>query len=273
MNETLYRPPSGNTRRSIAGIALSLVMALSTIAAVIPGRETVVIPTVPIQLIYYGVFDTAVEQRIIAAMPEFLVSSSAAGPRNGNADIRKFMAAGIKYLEYIDAGYEGKYPKSIPWELDLNLQYIDAAARAGAWGIFVDEVSDDVYTPADYGYLQQIADRAHSLGLKVVFNTGSFAWADRLMDYADYLGSTETWGNEPLTPSQAKWADRTWLLKYHIYDADAATGITAGAWSKGIRAQYTTAEYGALPPWFESYVAQIRSYTGPMLASAPWAAP
>jgi hypothetical protein len=147
----------------------------------------------------------------------------------------------------------------MPHDLQSNLNYIAAAAQAGAWGVFVDEVSDDVYTLADYNFLQQIADKAHSLGLKVVFNTGSFAWSDRLMSYADYLGSTETWSNEPLTPSQIKWASRTWLLKYDVSDSATAGSITEGAWSKGIRAQYTTLDYLSLPGWFENYISQIRA--------------
>jgi hypothetical protein len=109
-------------------------------------------------------------------------------------------------LAYIDGGYEGTQSRSMPNDLQSNLNFITAAAQAGAYGIFLDEVSDGIYMTPKYNYLQQIASKAHSLGLKVPFNTGTDSWADQLMNYADYINSSEAWNNAPLTKSQSKWA-------------------------------------------------------------------
>ena len=249
--------------RKLLLTVVSITLVLSAIGILPLATNSVVSAastTLPINMIYYGWHDYTTDQRIINAHPQSLVGNSAAGPWRGNANISLFMSAGIKYFEYIDGGYEGTRAGYIPTDLWSNLNYIDAAARAGAYGIFLDEVSDGVWTPANYSYLQQISDKAHSLGLKVVFNTGMFAWADQLMNYCDFINSSETWSNTPLTTSQSKWASRTWLLTYGIYDATTAAILTLGAWSKGIIAQYTCSAFSGLPYWFESYIAQILPY-------------
>ena len=46
------------------------------------------------------------------------------------------MLAGIKYFEYLDGGYEGTVSRSIPNDLQSNLNYLMAAETAGAYGIF-----------------------------------------------------------------------------------------------------------------------------------------
>lgn len=217
-------------------------------------------PTLPVNMIYYGWHDAATTQRIINAHPKSLVSNSAAGPWRSNADISQFMSAGINYYEYLDGGYENTRTGYVPTDLWSNLNYIEAAAKAGAYGIFLDQVSDGIYTTPNYTYLQMVADKAHSLGLKVVFNTGMFTWADQLMNYCDYINSSETWNGAPLTASQSKWASRTWLLTYGINDATTAANITTGAWSKGISSQYATTFFSGLPYWFESYISQITPY-------------
>jgi hypothetical protein len=222
---------------------------------------------VPINMIYYGWMDSTTEQTIINTHPEFLVGNSWAGPWRGNANVSKLMAAGIKYFEYIDGAYENTYWRAVPTDLASNLNYVAAAAQAGAYGIFLDEVSDGVYTAANYGYLQQIADKAHSLGLKVVFNTGMFAWADQLMSYCDYLNSTETWQDSALTASQSKWASRTWLLTYGVYDGYTASSLTNAALAKGIRAHYATTAFSYFPTYYSAYVSQIGTYYTPAPAT------
>ena len=186
--------------------------------------------SVSINMVFYGKHSAAIDEAIINANPEYLISTSQAGPMKGNADINKFTTAGIKYFEYLTGGYEEKFPKTLPVDLQSNFDFIDAVAAAGGYGIFFDEVSDGIWTIPDYSYLQQISSKAHSLGLKVVFNTGVNDWVDPLMDYCDYIGSTEQWANAPLTASQQKWANRTWLLRREgINDAVTAANLTTSA--------------------------------------------
>ena len=254
-----------STRRLLPTIG-SIILAILTIGilafspAGLTNKALAASTPVPINMIYYGWMDYTTEQNIINAHPEFLVSNSAAGPWRGNANISKFMSAGIKYFEYIDGAFENTYSRAIPTDLWSNLNYITAAAQAGAYGIFVDEVSDGIYTTPNYSYLQQIADKAHSLGLKVVFNTGMFVWADALMNYCDYINSSETWQGAALTASQSKWASRTWLLTYNVYDAATAVNLTNSALSKGIKSHYATSAFTILPGYFTTYVSQINSY-------------
>jgi hypothetical protein len=216
--------------------------------------------TVPINMIYYGWHDSTVDNSIISAKPEFLVDNSPAGPWKGNASISKFTSAGIKYFEYIDGGYEGTAKQAIPNDLQSNLNYISAAAAAGAYGVFLDEVSSSP-SSASLNYLKQIADKAHSLGLKVVFNVGVDSWSDSLMAYCDFINSSEIWNNAPLTASQSKWASRTWLLTQDLTDATTAAYLTNSAISEGINAHYGTTSYGALPTWLGSYVSLISTST------------
>lgn len=213
---------------------------------------------VAINMPYYGSNSGGADLAIVNAHPAFLINNSAAGPWKGDANISKYRSAGIKYFEYLDGGYEGRFRRSIPNDLPSNLNYISAAARGGAYGIFLDEVSDGIYTTPNYNYLKAIANKAHSLGLKVVFCTGMPSWADQLMNYCDYLTSSETWQNTPLTASQSKWATRVWLLTYGINDATTAANLTKAAWSKGILAEYACYNYPTLPVWLDSYISQIR---------------
>jgi hypothetical protein len=211
-----------------------------------------------INLIYYGSNSNTTDQSIINANPEYLVDNSPAGPWRGNANISKFMSAGIKYFEYIDGGYEGTVSQAIPNDLQSNLTYINAIAKAGAYGVFIDEVSASPSASA-LNYLKQLADRAHSLGLKVVFNAGVDSWSDSLMSYCDFINSSEVWNNNPLTASQIKWASRTWFLTQGVNDAATAANLTEAAWSKGVEAEYVCNSYVALPTWLASYITLIES--------------
>jgi hypothetical protein len=224
--------------------------------------------TVPIavDMIYYGWNTSTTDQRIINALPEFLVNNSTAGPWNGNANVGTFTSAGIHYFEYIDGGYEGTALRSIPNDLQSNLNYISAAQRAGAYGIFLDEVSDGIWARANYSYLHQIADYAHSLGLKVVFNTGVSDWSAQLMNYCDYINSSETWNlTSTLTAIQSTYANRIWLETEGVTDDGTAAQLTEYAWSKGVLAQYSCYEYLSLPDWLESYISDLRTYTTPLV--------
>ena len=214
---------------------------------------------VAINMIYYGSNSNGVEQNIIDVHPEFLVDNSPAGPEKGDADVAEYEASGIKYFEYLDGGYEGTVQRAIPNDLQSNLNYIKAAANAGAYGIFLDEVSDypNVVT---LNYLKQIYNKAHSLGLKVVFNTGEPNWSSELMKYCDYMNSSETWEDNHLTKSQNEYGNRVWLETQGVTDATSAMKLTENAWEAGIEAEYACDEYIALPDWLDNYVVQIRSY-------------
>ena len=219
---------------------------------------------VSINMIYYGWNTSSTDQRIINAVPEFLVDNSPAGAWKGNANISQFMAVGIDYFEYIDGGYEGTQSRSIPNDLQSNLKFIAAAKQAGAYGIFLDEVSDGIWTKANYNYLQQITDYAYSLGLKVVFNTGVSEWASQLMSYCDFVNSSENWQvGTALTTSQKTYASRIWLETEGVQNDAKAAQLTEYAWSKGILAEYACNAYAALPNWLEGYISALRAYLTP----------
>jgi Putative Ig domain len=234
------------------------ILILVSIFTVVTGQSRVLAasPTVSVNLINYGGDSTAIDNTIINAHPAFIVDNSPAGPWKGNANISTFMSAGIKYFEYLDGGYEGTEAQAIPNDITSNLNYITAAANAGAYGIFLDEVSENP-SSASLSYLQQIYNKAHSLGLKVVFNTGVDSWSDSLMSYCDYINSSEVWNNAPLTASQTKWASRTWLLTQGVNDATTAANLTKAAWAKGILAEYACSSYGSIPSWLPTYYSLI----------------
>ena len=245
----------------LAIIALSLILGFPSLAVTTVDVRAAASP-VSINMVYYGLHSAAIDQAIINANPVFLIGASTIGPLAGNTDINKFTAAGIKYFEYLTGGYETKYPKGLPVDLQSNLDFIDAVAAAGAYGIFFDEVSDGVWTTPNYSYLQQISSRARSLGLKIAFNTGVNNWVDQLMNYCDYIGSTEQWANAPLTPSQQKWSNQTWLLRREgVNNAVTAANLTIGAWDKGVSAAYATPGLSTLPSWLPEYISLISPFS------------
>ena len=245
---------------TIAGCALALCLAAALAISPLGGIDKVMAAsaTVSIDLINYGGDSTAIDNTIINAHPAFIVDNSPAGPWKGNANISTFMSAGIKYFEYLDGGYEGTEPQAIPNDLNSNLNYITAAAKAGAYGIFLDEVSASP-NAASISYLSQIYNAAHALGLKVAFNTGVDSWSDSLMNYCDYINSSEVWSNAPLTASQKKWASRTWLLTEGVNDATTAANLTKEAWADGILAEYACSSYESIPSWLPTYYSLISS--------------
>lgn len=212
--------------------------------------------------IYYGWHSELVDAAILAGAPYFIVDNSPAGPWQGNASIAKFRNAGIKFLEYLDGGYEGSLPGPIPNDLASNLAYIQKVATAGAFGIFVDQITSypagaNAVNMSKIEYLNQISQKAHSLGLKVVLNCGTSIWSDQLMDYCDFINSSEIWNNEPLTASQQKWANRVWLLTQGVTTESRAVELTKAALGKGIGAHYSCNVYGALPDYYVGYMSQI----------------
>jgi hypothetical protein len=114
----------------------------------------------PICMAAYFWMDSNSVASILRAQPKYIIANSPAGPWKSNADIRTFKNAGIKYFEYLDGGYESTIYGGIPNDLASNLAFIQAAAGAGAFGIFLDQVSDGIYRTPNYDYLGQIAARA-----------------------------------------------------------------------------------------------------------------
>ena len=220
-------------------------------------KKPVVLP-VSIPLIYYGLFDGNEAQQIIAAHPKYLVSNSPAGPWKGDADIKKFTDAGIKYFEYLDGGYEGTLAGDIPNDLQSNLKNIQAVAAAGGYGFFLDQVSSNPDIDG-LAYLNSLQNEAHRLKLRVVFNVGVSEWADTLMSLCDFVNSSEEWQGEALSESQVLYRSRTWLLTQGVNDANTAANLTETALSKGIDAHYACDRYTVLPAWLADYVALLKS--------------
>lgn len=208
--------------------------------------------------IYYGWFSAAVYAYLLAVAPGIVVACSPAGPWQGNGQIATLKNGGINFFEYLDGGYEAAVPGPIPNDLESNLMFIQKIATAGAYGIFLDQVSS--YPDATKRhYLSQIYAKAHELGLKVAFNTGVDNWADSLMQYCDYMNSSEIWDNEPLSPSQCKWLNTVWLLTQGVTSEARAVELTKAALEEGIGAHYACNAYGALPDFYVSYMSQIKA--------------
>jgi hypothetical protein len=258
MLKSFFKKIRANRILQTITIVTAVVLAMGVFSFTSTSKASAATDSVSVNLIYYGTNTDATDQSIIDANPEYLVDNSSVGPWGGNADISKFMDAGIKYFEYIDGGYEGTVSQAIPNDLQSNLDYITAIAAAGAYGVFIDEVS--AYPSAeDLAYLKQLSDYAHSLGLKVVFNVGVDSWSDSLMEYCDYINSSEIWSDTPLTDSQTKWASQTWFLTQGVNDATTAAELTNAALSQGIDALYACTSYTELPSWLDSYIALVDS--------------
>jgi hypothetical protein len=259
MNKLMsYKQNTKKSMLTIAVIALAIILA-GTLALNPIGKGDKVLAAsapIPINLIYYGSNTSSVTAAIIAAHPEFLVDNSPAGPWGGDANVSEYMAAGIKYFEYLDGGYEGTQARAIPNDLQSNLNYITAVAKEGAYGIFLDEVSDSP-DAASISYLSAIYNAAHTLGLKVAFNTGVSSFSSVLMNYCDYMNSSETWGNNTLTSSQTTYGSRIWMETEGVTSASAAATLTEGAWNDGILAEYACGDYNDLPSWLSSYISLI----------------
>jgi len=262
-----------NVKKSILTIATNglAVLVAATLALNPIGKGSEVLAAtapVPVNLIYYGSNTSSVTAAIIAVHPEFLVDNSPAGPWGGDANVSEYMAAGIKYFEYLDGGYEGTQARAIPNDLQSNLNYITAVAKEGAYGIFLDEVSDSP-NATSISYLSQIYNAAHALGLKVAFNTGVSSFSTVLMNYCDYMNSSETWGNNTLTSSQITYGSRIWMETEGVTSASAAAVLTEGAWNDGILAEYACGDYNDLPSWLSSYISLIAgiSPSSPVISS------
>ena len=244
----------------VAGLAI--VLGATSLVQVFSGAP-VAAGTVlnPINLVFYGTHDTAIDQQIVAAKPMFLIDNATDGPWGGNCNASYFAGYGIKVFSYIDGGYEGTQARSIPNDLTSNLNYINAISKeSGVYGVFVDEVSAEP-SSASLNYLSQIYARAKQDGLAVMFNTGEDSWSDYLMQYCDYINSSEEYSGGAMTASQQKWASRTVLLAQNISDAATAANLTNTAIAKGFLAEYSCSTYENLPSYLTTYVSLITGNT------------
>lgn len=211
----------------------------------------------PINLVFYGSHNGIIDQQIAAAKPMFLIDNTPAGPWGGNCNASYFAGYGIKVFSYIDGGYEGTQPREIPNDLASNLKYIDAISKeSGTYGVFLDEVSAEP-SNTSLNYLSQIYTRAKQDGLAVMFNTGVDSWSDSLMQYCDYINSSEEYNGGAMSASQQKWESRTVLLAQDIGDATTAANLTKTAISKGFLAEYSCSSYESLPSYLTTYVSLI----------------
>jgi len=245
----------------VAGLAI--VLTAMSLVSVFSGVPVAAASTGmnPINLVFYGTHNSAIDQQIAAAKPMFLIDNTPDGPWGGNCNASFFAGYGIKVFSYIDGGYEGTQSRSIPNDLTSNLNYIDAISKeSGVYGVFVDEVSDEP-SSAGLNYLSQIFTRAKQDGLAVMFNTGVDSWSDSLMQYCDYINSSEEYSGGMMTASQQKWASRTVLLAQNISDAATAANLTNTAIVKGFLAEYSCSSYENLPSYLTTYVSLITGNT------------
>jgi hypothetical protein len=251
----------------LKGICLSFTIVILVFsifdALIVTSPPSLAATSIPINLIFYGMHNATIDQEIINAHPEFLVDNSPAGPWKGNASISKFEGAGIKYFEYMTSGYEGTKPgEAIPNDLQDNENFALAVSKAGGYGVFLDEVSNQP-TSTQFTYLSNFATYVHSLGLKLVFNPGEDDFSATLMNYCDYISGSETYNGGSLSPVEQKYSSRVWLLTQGVTNANTAASLTKSAWNKGVAAHYACNKYTALPSWFTSYISQISGNISP----------
>ncbi len=251
-------------RHKWAKLILALTLAISlAVPATFTAIPAAAATQTPFNLVFYGSHMSAIDQRIVNANPMFLIDNTPAGPWHGNCNAAYFAAYGIKVFSYIDGGYEASQGRAIPNDLQSNLNYIDAiAAESGVYGIFVDEVSS-YPSSAGLSYLSQIYSRAKQRGLAVMFNTGVDSWSDAVMQYCDYMNSSEMYSGAAKTATQQKWASRTVLLTQGVGDASTAASLTKAAISQGYLAHYACASYGSLPSYLETYVSLVGGVAPP----------
>ena len=245
----------------VAGLAI--ILSAMSLVPVFSGVPVAAASTgmIPINLVFYGTHNAAIDQQIVAAKPMFLIDNTPAGPWGGNCNASYFAGYGIKVFSYIDGGYEGSQSRSIPNDLTSNLNYIDAISKeSGVYGVFVDEVSAEP-SSASLNYLSQIYTRAKQDGLAVMFNTGVDTWSDSLMQYCDYINSSEEYSGGAMTASQQKWASKTVLLAQNISDAATAANLTNTAVAKGFLAEYSCSSYENLPSYLTTYISLITGNT------------
>jgi hypothetical protein len=209
-------------------------------------------------IVNYGWNTSATNQAVINAKPDMTINNSSVGPWKGNASILAFMNAGIPYFEYLDGGYEGTQARSIPNDLQSNIAFMVAAKNAGAYGIFLDEVSTNP-NAASISYLTAIHNEALLLGLKTIFNTGYYVFdAATLKNLTDLLMADEDYtGNVPTSSEIAFGLSRIIVVNDQVATAANAISITKAAWINFGETWCTDSVSYALPSYMAAYIAGL----------------
>jgi hypothetical protein len=171
------------------------------------------------------------------------------------------MNGGIDYFEYLDGGYEGTQARSIPNDLQSNINFMVAAKNAGAKGIFLDEVSTNP-NAASISYLTAIHNEALLLGLKTIFNTGYYTFnAAALKNLTDYLMADEDYtGTAPTASEVAFGVSRILAVSDQVTDPNGAAkaiSITEAGWNYGFITWCTDSVSYALPSYMAAYIAGL----------------
>ncbi|MGI2336712.1 MAG: Ig-like domain-containing protein [Dehalogenimonas sp.] len=232
----------------LATILPLLVVTLGVLPMVQPVAAATA--TRPLALVYYGWHDSAVDQRIINAAPEILIDNTPAGYWHGNANVALFQSQGIKVFSYIDSSY-GARP------IGDNYALIDAIAKEGSFGIFMDQASSSATA-----YNQNIYNYAKSKGLSVIINPGMPYVSADVYTVADYVMTDEHYVGRAPTAVEATHLDQTIVIGFGNWTAAQAASYTNAAWSNGFAySWHEQLEYNSLPSWLEEYVLLLSAST------------
>ena len=282
-------------KRLLLNLSISIPLILSLI--LIPLRVKAV-DIVPVCVFYYGAFTDAVSARFVATDPEFLVTTTPGGSyktsRPTATDIDTLQAAGIKVLSYVSTGNLVQYMYSVespPNDRTYVRGCIDACATEGCDGIFFDEggvghapshADITLAAPAlDYygnpnswsGYtIQDYLDYAASKGLISVEGLDYYSptYLDtNIFPYIDYALTDENYEGRAPSGSEVGYEAQCWVIDSGLSDAATAAGYTNDATSYGFAAGYGCNYYGALPDWYEAYIALVNTTPGPTPTTTP----
>ena len=235
--------------------------------------------TIRMNMKSYGNHNAIYDSRILAICPEHVIDNpehGLYGTKDGywsglliNSMLAKYKAVGIKVWGYISSGYEGKggddgYATKWYSLAQNKLMIKNMAELDHVDGIFLDECSEQPNT-ASKSYLKELADYAHSLGLKIWGNTGVDQFNEWFFTCFDYMQSSEAWVGQALSAVQKKWGSRIGVTGFKsTYTAQKAYDLTINAWNKGLAYCYiNTNEYTKIAPWFEEYAQMLRDYQQP----------
>jgi hypothetical protein len=194
---------------------------------------------------------------IIANKPDMQIDNTIGGMWHTPNLPDKFKAVGVKFISYGDGSYETR-------PLMENFGYIDAIAKEGCDGFFLDQVSNNP-NPTQLAYIKAISDKCRGLGLQVIFNTGTPDWSEQLMTLCDYMMSEEMWYPKPLTRSQEKWKDRVILVSNNCPNLAEAIDRTEAAFATGIGFHYSCMQNNYhLPLYYPDYIKAVKVETPPV---------
>lgn len=233
---------------------------------------------VPLAINYYGDATSAATSTILRVRPQYFISNpshglwghiSGHGPEVFQ-DLPAFKEAGIKFIGYITAGYEGKHSAGDidkKWyTLEMNRQLIqDMAEIDHVDGVFIDECTN---FPDENGkaYLKELTTLAHSYGLITWANVGMNTFDPWFFTDGnfDMVHSTENWRGQNLNKLQYDWSYRISVTGFNPkHTAQDAFHLTVNAWRQGLAFCYISDDrlgYFSLPPWLDQYVDLITQY-------------